>query len=52
MKDGLGVNMMQEFVAPRAKSYSYLTDNNDEKSKTLKKLRSERNVNIMKTVYK
>ena len=39
MKDGLGGggNMMQEFVALRAKSYSYLTDNNDEKKQNSQK---------------
>ena len=37
MKDGLGGNMMQEFVAVRTKSYSYLTDNNDEKKQNSQK---------------
>ena len=30
MKDALGGQFMKEFVAWRAKTYSYLKDNNDE----------------------
>ena len=29
MKDELGVKTMKEFAALRAKTYSYLTENND-----------------------
>ena len=40
MKDGLGGQIMKEFVGLRAKTYSYLKDNNneDKKSKRLKKV--------------
>ena len=40
MKDELGRKIMKEFVALRAKTYSYLTDNNDEykKAKVTKKV--------------
>ena len=33
MKDGLGGQVMKEFVGLRAKIYSYLKDNNDEDKK-------------------
>ena len=33
MKDELGGRMMKEFVGLRAKTYSYLKDNNDENKK-------------------
>ena len=40
MKDELGKKMMEEFVALRPKTYSYLTDDNDEnkKAKVTKKV--------------
>ena len=34
MKNELDKNVLKEFVALRAKTYSYLTDNNDEDKKT------------------
>ena len=39
MKDELGENIMKEFAALRGKTYSYLTDNNDndKKAKDTKK---------------
>ena len=33
MKDELGRKIMKEFAALRAKTYRYLTDNNDENKK-------------------
>ena len=33
MKDGLGGKIMTKFVGPRAKTYSYLIDNNSEDKK-------------------
>ena len=33
MKDKLGGELMKKFAALRAKTYSYLTDNNDEHKK-------------------
>ena len=40
MKDELGGQIMKEFAALRAKTYSYLKDNNDED----KKQRAQKNV--------
>ena len=36
MKNELGGQIMKEFVGLRAKTYSYLKDNNDEDKKKLK----------------
>ena len=46
MKDELGGQIMKEFVGLRAKTYSYLKDNNDEdkKSKGTKKCVIKRNL--------
>ena len=46
MNDGLGRKIMKEFVALRAKTYSYLTSNNDEdkRAKSTKKCLIERRI--------
>ena len=48
MKDELGGQIMKNFVALRAKPYSYLKDNNDEdkKTKETKKCAIKRNLNL------
>ena len=54
MKEELGGQIMKEFVGLRAKTYSYLKDNNDEskKSKRHKKVSHKKKLNfrIIKTL--
>ena len=54
MKDELGVQIIKEFVGIKAKTYSYLKDNNyeDKKANSTKKcgIKNPLNFKIIKTV--
>ena len=49
MKDKLGGQIMKEFVVLRAKTFSYLKDNNDE-NKKVKDTKRHKKVCIKKTL--
>ena len=53
MKDESGGQIMKEFVGLRAKTHSYLKDNNDEekKAKGTKKCFMERNLKLVSAIF-
>ena len=56
MKDELGIQNMKQFLGLRAKTYSYLKDNNDEdkKAKGTRKcvIKKTLNLEIIKNIYR